>query len=420
MSLRGGQDSRSGILSLSWNQDDSCVALGTQSGLVIFNLDTHKTCYKLQIGAIGVAEMLYCTSLIGYVGAGEQPALSPRRLTLYNTAACKTIHDMSFSSAVLAVHMNRLRLVVILEHKVFIYCLNSLEHRRCIDTPPNASAISALCSHSDANSSLLALPASDSLGTIRVYNLMVEEGSVLCEIDAHKSPVSCVAWNHDGTLLASASQTGTVIRVHKMPEGKKVFSFRRGTYPARVYSLAFSPKGVDPPLLAVASSHGSVHLFKCDMSDDPNLHQQQMMQQAAPLPSSASGVLGWGGNVVSNAAYGLFSAAMKYSNTDLVDPVRHLAKVELPVKDVPFICRILPPDNAKASESASAAYAERNAPPGSSSFIGGYKAKILVASLDGLLYEYVVEDEGLKGATAASGPMCSLQGEWTLLGSVLP
>ena len=34
-----------------------------------------------------------------------------------------------------------------------------------------------------------------------------------------------LAWNHDGTLLASASAKGTVIRVHRMPAAAKVPCF---------------------------------------------------------------------------------------------------------------------------------------------------------------------------------------------------
>jgi hypothetical protein len=37
-----------------------------------------------------------------------------------------------------------------------------------------------------------------------------------------------MAWNHDGTLLASASQQGTMIRVHKLPQASKSFTFRWG------------------------------------------------------------------------------------------------------------------------------------------------------------------------------------------------
>ena len=42
---------------------------------------------------------------------------------------------------------------------------------------------------------------------------------------------------------------------------------RRGTYPAPIHSLAFSPASVQPPLLCAASGHGTVHLFRLD--DNP-------------------------------------------------------------------------------------------------------------------------------------------------------
>lgn len=36
-------------------------------------------------GGIGIAEMLFCTSLVALVGAGEHPSFSPRRLQIINT-----------------------------------------------------------------------------------------------------------------------------------------------------------------------------------------------------------------------------------------------------------------------------------------------------------------------------------------------
>ena len=42
--------------------------------------------------------MLYCTSLVAYVGAAEHPALTPRRLTVMNTATDAPIQHLSFVS----------------------------------------------------------------------------------------------------------------------------------------------------------------------------------------------------------------------------------------------------------------------------------------------------------------------------------
>ena len=70
-----------------------------------------------------------------------------------------------------------------------------------------------------------------------------------------------MAWNHDGSLLASASQKGTVIRVFRLPDVSKAYTFRRGTTTSTIHSLAFSPPSVKPSLLCAASAHGTVHLF---------------------------------------------------------------------------------------------------------------------------------------------------------------
>lgn len=40
--------------------------------------------------------MLFRTSLVAFVGAGEQPALTPRRVTVMNTASGEAIQHLSF------------------------------------------------------------------------------------------------------------------------------------------------------------------------------------------------------------------------------------------------------------------------------------------------------------------------------------
>lgn len=83
-------------------------------------------------------------------------------------------------------------------------------------------------------------------------------------IQAHKSPLSCVSFNYEGTMIATASDKGTVIRVFSVPSGQKLFQFRRGTYAARIYSMAFS---LDSTFLAVSSDSETVHVFKLDEKD---------------------------------------------------------------------------------------------------------------------------------------------------------
>jgi hypothetical protein len=49
-----------------------CISVGTRRGFAIYNCEPFGKCFQEDIGGIGIAEMLYCTSLVALVGAGEQ------------------------------------------------------------------------------------------------------------------------------------------------------------------------------------------------------------------------------------------------------------------------------------------------------------------------------------------------------------
>ena len=78
-------------------------------------------------------------------------------------------------------------------------------------------------------------------------------------IQAHKSPISFLSINSTGTMLATASEKGTVIRVWSIPGAEKLYQFRRGTREARIYSINFN---LVSTLLCVSSAHDTVHIFK--------------------------------------------------------------------------------------------------------------------------------------------------------------
>lgn len=86
-------------------------------------------------------------------------------------------------------------------------------------------------------------------------------------IEAHKSPLSSIALNTKGTLLATASETGTIIRVFSVPGGQKLYQFRRGTYPSTIYSMSFN---LSSTLLTVSSTTDTIHIFRLGTSNTGN------------------------------------------------------------------------------------------------------------------------------------------------------
>ncbi|PHH83162.1 hypothetical protein CDD82_3327 [Ophiocordyceps australis] len=256
---------------ITFNQDHSCLAVGTSKGFRIYHTDPFSRIFSSDDGNIAIIEMLFSTSLVAMI-------LSPRHLIIQNTKRASIICELTFPSAVLAVRLNRKRLAIVLEEELYLYDISNMSLLHTIATSPNPSAICAL-SPSSENCYVaypLPKPRDDSDPTQRPSHappqstyIAPTSGEVLVfdaltlkavnVIEAHRSPLSCISLNNDGTLLATASETGTIIRVFSVPRGQKLYQFRRGTYPSTIYSMSFN---LSSTLLCVSSTSDTVHIFR--------------------------------------------------------------------------------------------------------------------------------------------------------------
>lgn len=90
-------------------------------------------------GASSIVEMLFCTSLVALVGAGDRPGSSPRRLQIVNTKRQSIICELTFPTTILAVKLNRRRLVVVLEEKIYVYDISNMKLLHEIETGLNTA-----------------------------------------------------------------------------------------------------------------------------------------------------------------------------------------------------------------------------------------------------------------------------------------
>ncbi|ORX37706.1 WD40-repeat-containing domain protein [Kockovaella imperatae] len=282
------------LLSCNFNQDFSCIAVGHKKGYTILNCDPFgKVHSKNDQGATGIVEMLFCTSLVALVGAADtQPNNSPRKLQIVNTKRQSTICELIFPTSVLSVKMNRKRLIVVLESEIYIYDISTMKLLHTIETGPNPNAVCSLSS--DSEHSYLAYPSPSAASTTPMPSTMSVPGpppapttgdvllfdtislSALNVIQAHKSPIACLALNSTGTMLATASDKGTVVRVFSVPDAKKLWQFRRGSSSARIWSINFNLMST---LLAVSSDSSTIHIYRL----------------AGPGKGSKGGAMGGGG-----------------------------------------------------------------------------------------------------------------------------
>ena len=226
--------------------------------------------------------------------------LTPRLLRIVNTKRHSTICELTFHGMVVAIRMNRRRLAVVLEEIVFLYDISNMKLLHQQLTPLNPAGICAISPSSENN--YLALPhyqknamgnaqaqpghvprsvAKEAIsGDVLLYDLnKMEEVTV---IQAHQTPLSSIALNSDGTLLATSSEKGTVIRVFSIPDGKKLYQFRRGSMPARIYSMSFNATST---LLCVSSATETVHIFKlAPPAQNPHSASHHQSNRASSSP----------------------------------------------------------------------------------------------------------------------------------------
>lgn len=302
---------------ITFNQDASCVALGVNNGYRIYSCksDISKR-FLLDLGeAIGIVEMLYKTSLLAVVALGEEPGALPRKLKIMNSNRQATICDLIFPSTILLVRLSSKRLVVLLESQIYIYDIASMTLLHTIETSPNTNRLCALSNSTDDDGlSLLAYPsppktithesllvngintnggsnsaqnniqsvsnAPNRVGDAIIFDLISLQP--LSVVEAHKAALSAMSLSNDGSLLATASDKGTIVRVFNVQTGVKLYQFRRGTYPTKIYSLMFSS---DNRYVVATSSSGTVHIFR--LGEEELLAYKQRQKREAKAKKSA-------------------------------------------------------------------------------------------------------------------------------------
>jgi len=339
MNLCRNANNASETLFLNFNQNNTSLALGTRTGfkLVTFeSTDKLRIAYEDAMPDVFLVERLFSASMVAFVTSA-----SPRKLCVYHFKTKQEIQSLSYTNSILAVRMNRSRLIICLEDSIFIHQIKDFTVVHVIkDTPINKNGLIALSYEGTQN--FLAYPGSQNSGEIVIFDVMNYTNKIV--IAAHDNPIAAMAFNSKGTLIATASEKGTVIRVFSMLNGQLQFEFRRGyARCVSIYSLCFSE---DSLFLAASSNTQTVHIFKLEEHNKDNEPQNQDDQTWMSYINSA---------LIKSSEY------LPNQLTDLMKQWRSFATAMIPLQSTSNIAAI--------------------------SKIQG-EFRVLVASADGYLYIY--------------------------------
>lgn len=200
---------------------------------------------------IRIAERLFSSSLVAVVTASE-----PHKLKVCHFKKGTEICNYSYPKDILSVKLNRSRLVVCLEDSIYIHNIRDMRLLHSIkNMAPNAAGLCTL-----SLSSHLAYPISSTAGELQIF----DAGNLTSrlKIKAHDSQLSAMNFSFNGTLLATASEKGTVIRVFCVKNGQRVHEFRRGLKRhVSIGSLNFS---ICASYVVASSNTETVHIFRID------------------------------------------------------------------------------------------------------------------------------------------------------------
>lgn len=284
------------LLSAAFNQDQGCFAIGHDRGFRVYSSDPLEVRVKREFedGGIGIVQMLHRTNYLALVGGGRNPKFPQNKVIIWDDLKHRPALSLEFLSPILNVLLSRTRIVVVLKNKVHVYAFSSPPARIAgYETVDNVHGIAALAGH------VLAFP-SRSEGQIQIVNLASGEGNLVSIVRAHRGPIRCLALSQDGEAVASASETGTIVRLHSTSNTALIHEFRRGLDRAVIYSMAFSQTS---NRLAILSDKNTLHVF--DTSAMTN--RRHVLSKVPLLPSyfssewsfvsarvsGARGVLGW-------------------------------------------------------------------------------------------------------------------------------
>ncbi|KAI9207133.1 putative Wdr45l protein [Polychytrium aggregatum] len=336
-----------GLLYIAFNQDEGCFAIATEAGFRVYNTNPLKektrrefspakvraaasqadggsgtgvtaeesgpSIFDSSSGGLGIVEMLHRTNYLALVGGGKNPRFPPNKVMIWDDLKARIIIELEFKSDIKAVKLTKDRIIVVLLNRVFIYTLSATPQMlHNFETSDNERGLVAVSAVSGAGGALVAFPGR-SKGQIQIIKLpkgLVWEGAVLSApvlsiIPAHNTYIQQLALSHTGHLLATASETGTLLRVFDTHSGRLLHEFRRGADKAEIYCISFNAEGTR---LCTASDKGTVHIFNLAQgsipgspaaSADPSvgdrsLSSSQNSPRAAP-PSSPSASSASGG-----------------------------------------------------------------------------------------------------------------------------
>ena len=204
-------------------------------------------------GGIGKIEMLKTTNILALVGGGKKPKFALNKIIIWDDSKSRVISELRFNSEILNMKIKMDRIIGVCLKKIYVFNINTLDTIDVFDTYENINGIIGYSSGDLI--SVLAFPYIEK-GKVKLINFNSLNQPPI--VNAHESKIYCLSVNHNGTLLATASDKGTLIRIYNIIDGKFLTELRRGSKNAEINCIVFDEQN---KYVGCASGGGTIHIF---------------------------------------------------------------------------------------------------------------------------------------------------------------
>ncbi|KAH9817301.1 WD repeat domain phosphoinositide-interacting protein 4 [Melampsora americana] len=277
---------------------DEFFATANTEGWTIYGINPLRIIQKHMIpnASLKIVLPIHRSNIIFLVGGPPSPLYSPNKVIIYDLSISKAISSIEFSSQVLGLTARRDILIVVLLNRLILFNLyhqnqTIVEEEGEWDTCDNPRGL--VCLSTEIGSTLLVFPGRQS-GQVQIVQLPAFDPNlnsrpiprtmkITSEIRkdpypstsilvAHTTPLAALAITPNGHLIATASVTGTLIRIWDSKSSKLLRELRRGTDGASVWGLRFKPDG---SAICASSDKGTIHLWNLTNPTQSSNHSKQ-------------------------------------------------------------------------------------------------------------------------------------------------
>ena len=258
------------ILYVSFNQDGSYFCVGTEEGFMVYKTFPLKiSCKRDMGGGIGIIEMLNRSNIIALVGGGKNPKFDENKVIIWDDSTCKISAEIAVTYNIQNIKLKRTKIFIIGETIIDVFSFgNNYLKIDSINTCQNKNGIFGICL--DPKTNIISYPIDIGKISIKDYDIKKDDNFQVKEIKAHQSEIMALVINFDGSLLASASKQGTIIRIYQTTDCTLIQELRRGSKSSDIYNLVFDFKS---QYIACSSNKGTIHIF--NVKNEKNVVQNQ-------------------------------------------------------------------------------------------------------------------------------------------------